>query len=182
MSHIVLKGLFFPCWEVRRLKRSLKRAGRRKRRSQSVLKAMARPIRTRWATSSSPLMLGSSLSDQSNENSTLCPAVSFRLTGVAPAQAPGVGAISQQPRSQFPAGAVAIKPANFGVALSGSPSDPTSVRGVLGAIRLLPDWSTADRPGGVSAVPRGIPAYTNYIPVDVIGPATVRNAPGNHID
>jgi hypothetical protein len=41
--------------------------------------------------------------------------VPFKITGIAPGQAPGTTAISQTPRAGIPDGGVAIKPGNFGV-------------------------------------------------------------------
>ena len=50
--------------------------------------------------------------------SQTCPAVPFKITGIAPNQAPGTTAISQTPRAGIPNGGVAIKPGNFGVTAS----------------------------------------------------------------
>jgi RHS repeat-associated protein len=104
---------------------------------------------------------------------TICPPVEFKVTGIAPGQAPGKTAISQQERADIPDGGVAIKPGNFGVkGINGNN------RSVFLNMRFIVDWSTA-KPAGA---PRGIPTEGPFQPVDNIGPASVRNSPGNMID
>lgn len=102
-----------------------------------------------------------------------CPAVPFKITGIAPGQAPGTTAISQTPRADIPDGGVAIKPSNFGVAgVNGSNRD------VFLDMSFTVDWGTAIPPG----IPSGIPTQGPFSPVDVIGPKSVRNSPGNAFD
>jgi RHS repeat-associated protein len=101
---------------------------------------------------------------------TTCNAVPFKATGISPKQARGTTAISQTPRSQIPDGGVAIKPANFGVGGVNGGN-----RGVFLGIRLYANWSG-------TTVPAGIPTQGPFMPVDVIGPQSVRHSPGNHID
>jgi hypothetical protein len=99
--------------------------------------------------------------------------VQFTVTGIAPGQAPGKTAISQHERADIPDGGVAIKPANFGVqGINGNN------RSVFRSMRFKVDWSTA-KPAGA---PPGIPTEGPFQPVDNIGPASVRNSPGNMID
>ena len=96
---------------------------------------------------------------------TTCPAVPFKITGIAPGQAPGTTAISQTPRAGIPNGGVAIKPGNFGVAgINGSN------RSVFLGMTFTVNWSG-------TTVPSGIPTQGPFFPVDNIGPASVRNAP-----
>ena len=103
-------------------------------------------------------------------NGTTCPAVPFKITGVAPGQAPGTTAISQTPRGGIPNGGVAIKPRNFGVGgINGSN------RSVFLGMTFTVNWSG-------TTVPSGIPTQGPFFPVDNIGPASVRNAPGNAFD
>ncbi|MBB6144701.1 RHS repeat-associated protein [Silvibacterium bohemicum] len=103
-------------------------------------------------------------------NGTTCPAVPFKITGVAPGQAPGTTAISQTPRGGIPNGGVAIKPGNFGVGgINGSN------RSVFLGMTFTVNWSG-------TTVPSGIPTQGPFFPVDNIGPASVRNAPGNAFD
>ena len=99
-----------------------------------------------------------------------CKPVSFTVTGIGPKQAQSTTAITQTPRKDIPDGGVAIKPANFGVA--GVNGDN---RSVLEGIQLNADWSG-------TTVPAGIPTQGPYTPVDVIGPKSVRDSPGNSID
>jgi RHS repeat-associated protein len=102
-----------------------------------------------------------------------CPAATFKITGIAPGQAPGTTAISQTPRSGIPNGGVAIKPRNFGVSgINGSN------RGVFLGMKFTVNWGTASPAG----VPSGIPTQGPFFPVDNIGPASVRNSPGNAFD
>jgi hypothetical protein len=99
--------------------------------------------------------------------------VQFTVTGIAPKQAPDTTAISQTPRADIPDGGVAIKPRNFGVkGINGNN------RSVFLNMRFIVDWSTAKPPGA----PSGIPTEGPFQPVDNIGPASVRNSPGNMID
>ena len=104
---------------------------------------------------------------------TTCPAVPFKVTGIAPGQAPGTTAISQTPRAGIPNGGVAIKPGNFGVGGINS-----SNRSVFLGMTFTVEWSTA----GPLGVPSGIPTQGPFFPVDNIGPASVRNSPGNAFD
>jgi RHS repeat-associated protein len=110
----------------------------------------------------------------------VCPPVDFRVTGVGPDQANGdqKTAISQTPGRDIPTGDVAIKPKNFGV------SDATGGRRpALLAVRLVPVWAEADAPSvSYPAIPEGLPSTGPYRPADNIGPASVRNSQGNHID
>ncbi len=105
---------------------------------------------------------------------TVCPPARFTISGVGPKQAPNTTAISQTPRKSIPAGGVAIKPANFGV-----PRVNGDNRSILSGVRLYVDWTTVGSP---ETVPAGLPSLGPYTPVDVIGPASVRNSPGNQID
>ena len=101
---------------------------------------------------------------------TTCPAVPFKITGIAPGQATSTTAISQMPRAEIPNGGVAIKPGNFGAAgINGSN------RSVFLGMTFTVDWSG-------TTVPSGIPTQGPFFPVDNIGPAAVRNAPGNAFD
>ena len=97
----------------------------------------------------------------------------FKVTGIAPGQAPGTTAISQTPRAGIPNGGVAIKPGNFGVGGINS-----SNRSVFLGMTFTVEWSTA----GPLGVPSGIPTQGPFFPVDNIGPASVRNSPGNAFD
>jgi RHS repeat-associated protein len=107
-----------------------------------------------------------------------CPAVPFTVTGVAPNQAPGTTAISRTGRADIPNNGVAIKPMNFGV-----PSVNSGNRPIFSAIELQVDWSTAAKPNRrAPAIPAGLPSPGPYTPVDVIGPKSVRDEPGNQID
>jgi hypothetical protein len=99
--------------------------------------------------------------------------VPFKVTGIAPGQAPGKTAISQQERADIPDGGVAIKPGNFGV--KGINGDN---RRVFLNMTFTVDWSSATPAGA----PGGIPTEGPFLPVDNIGPASVRNSPGNMID
>jgi RHS repeat-associated protein len=112
------------------------------------------------------------LCDTSNDGTT-CPAVPFKVTGIAPGQAPGTTAISQTPRADIQNGGVAIKPANFGV--NGLNSGNRSV--FLG-MTFTVNWSSATPPG----IPSGIPTQGPFSPIDVVGPASVRNSVGNAFD
>lgn len=104
---------------------------------------------------------------------TECPPVQFKVTGIAPGQAPYTTAISETPRANIPDGDVAIKPRNFGVkGINGNNRD------VFLNMRLRVDWSTA----GPAGAPPGIPTEGPFRPADVVGPASVRNSPGNLID
>jgi hypothetical protein len=106
-------------------------------------------------------------------NGTTCPAVPFKITGIAPGQAPGTTAISQTPRAGIPDGAVAIKPGNFGArGINGNN------RSVFLGMTFTVNWGTAVPSG----VPSGIPTQGPFFPVDNIGPASVRNSPGNALD
>ncbi len=106
----------------------------------------------------------------SQKQSKTCSAVPFTVTGIGPHQAPNTTAISQTPRADIPNGGVAIKPRNFGVQGINSKN-----RSVFLAIRLYVNW-------GGTTVPVGIPTQGPYTPVDVIGPSSVRNSPGNMLD
>jgi len=110
-------------------------------------------------------------------NATVCNPVKFQIKGVAPNQAQGTTAISQTPRADIPDEGVAIKPANFGVQ-----GVTSSNRAVFLGTLLFADWANARGPKYVAAVPPGLPSQGPYTPVDVIGPRSVRNAPGNVID
>ena len=104
---------------------------------------------------------------------TKCPPVQFKISGIGPSQAPNTTAISQTARADIPNGGVAIKPKNFGVkGVNGNN------RNVFLNMRFEVDWSTATPTG----IPTGIPTEGPYFPVDNIGPASVRNSPGNQID
>src|SRR2546425_9293241 len=104
---------------------------------------------------------------------TKCPPVQFKITGIGPDQAPRTTGISLTPRADIPNGGVAIKPKNFGVkGVNGNN------RSVFLNMRFEVDWSTATPTGN----PTGIPTEGPYSPVDNIGPASVRNSPGNQID
>jgi hypothetical protein len=105
--------------------------------------------------------------------STKCPPVQFKVTGIAPKQAPDTTAITQTARADIPDGGVAIKPRNFGVkGINGKN------RSVFLKMRFSVDWSTATPAGA----PTGIPTEGPFLPVDVVGPASVRNSPGNMLD
>jgi RHS repeat-associated protein len=106
-------------------------------------------------------------------NGTTCPSVLFKLTGIAPGQAPGTTAISRTPRAGIPNGGVAIKPANFGVGGINSGNRSTFL-----GMTFTANWGTATPSG----IPSGIPTQGSFFPVDVIGPASVRNSPGNALD
>ncbi len=102
-----------------------------------------------------------------------CPPVQFEITGIGPNQAPGTTAISQTARADIPDGGVAIKPTNFGVkGINGNN------RSVFLNMRFSVDWTTATP----ANAPAGIPTQGPFFPVDNIGPASVRNSPGNMID
>jgi RHS repeat-associated protein len=108
-----------------------------------------------------------------SQNWIKCPPVQFKITGIGPNQAPGTTAISQTARADIPDGGVAIKPANFGVkGINGNN------RSVFLNMRFSVDWTTATPAGA----PAGIPTQGPFSPVDNIGPASVRNSPGNMID
>jgi hypothetical protein len=105
-----------------------------------------------------------------DKDPTTCKAVPFKVTGIAPEQAPGKTAISQTPRAKIPNGGVAIKPQIFGVdGVNGSN------RSVFLSIQLFANWSG-------TTVPAGIPTQGLFSPVDVIGPKSVRHSPGNMVD
>jgi RHS repeat-associated protein len=104
---------------------------------------------------------------------TTCPPVSFTVTGIAPGQAPGTTAISRTRRAKIPNGGVAIKPGNFGV--EGINNDN---RNVFLGMKFTVNWGSA----GPLGVPSGIPTKGPFFPVDNIGPASVRNSPGNALD
>jgi len=106
-------------------------------------------------------------------NQTICPPVTFTITGVGPHQAPGTTAISQTPRAAIPDGGVAIKPQNFGVTGINSAN-----RSVFNGMTFSVNWDTANP----STFPAGFPTDGRLFPVDNIGPASVRNAPGNMLD
>jgi hypothetical protein len=102
-----------------------------------------------------------------------CPPVQFKITAIGPGQAPYKTAINQTPRAAIPDGGVAIKPKNFGVKdVNGNN------RNVFLNMSFEVDWSTATPAGS----PRGIPTEGPFFPVDKIGPASVRNSPGNQLD
>src|SRR2546429_3558103 len=81
-----------------------------------------------------------------NVSWTKCPPVQFKITGIAPGQAPGKTVISQHERADIPNGGVAIKPRNFGVkGINGNN------RSVFLNMRFSVDWTTATpagAPGG----------------------------------
>ena len=109
---------------------------------------------------------------------TTCEPVTFKVTGIAPRQATGTTAITQTPRSGIPVGGVAIKPSNFGVQRINNDN-----RATFAGIRLHADWSSAAQPNNYTpAIPVGLPSSGPYIPVDVLGPRSVREEPGNQID
>jgi hypothetical protein len=66
---------------------------------------------------------------------------------------------------------------NFGVTRINSGN-----RGVFSEITLTADWNAAVGPSYVPKIPPGIPSLGPYTPVDVVGPASVRNSPGNLFD
>jgi RHS repeat-associated protein len=101
---------------------------------------------------------------------TTCPSVLFKVTGIAPKQAPSTTAISQTPRAQIPNGGVAIKPANYGAQRVNGGN-----RNVFLGMSFTVNWVP-------STIPSGIPTQGPFFPVDVIGPASVRNSPGNALD
>jgi len=105
------------------------------------------------------------------ENVTVCPPVAFKITGIGPAQAPGITALTSTPRALIEDGGVAIKPANFGVALPLS----LSTRNELTGVTFYVSWQQAE-------VPKGIPTIGPFFAMDNIGPDDVRNEPGNHFD
>jgi RHS repeat-associated protein len=107
------------------------------------------------------------------QRGTVCPPVQFKVTGIAPNQAPNTTAITRTPRADIPNGGVAIKPQNFGVK-----GINRGNRSVFQNISFNVDWSTANPAGA----PAGIPTEGPFFSVDVIGPASVRNSPGNMID
>jgi hypothetical protein len=93
----------------------------------------------------------------------------FKITAIGPNQAPGTTAISQTARADIPDGGVAIKPANLGVkGINGNN------RSVFLNMRFSVDWTTA----APANAPAGIPTQGPFFPVDNIGPASVRNSPG----
>ena len=103
---------------------------------------------------------------------TICPPVQFKVTGIGPNQALRTTAISQTPRANIPDGDVAIKPRNFGVkGVNGGNRD------VFLNMRFIVDWST-----DYLGAPPNIPTQGPFRPADNIGPASVRNAPGNQLD
>jgi RHS repeat-associated protein len=122
-------------------------------------------------------------SDGSSIENMTCPAVPFKITGIAPKQAPNAGAFSQA-KPQI--GDVAIKPQNFGVPYgtvaqrNAAQSNP--IRSTLRGIKIFPDYDTAAPTPGAPKTPVGLPSNGPYSPADAIGPAEVRNQPGNQID
>jgi len=115
---------------------------------------------------------------------TACPAVTFTVTGVGPDQAPDPTSITFQDRSDISDGGAAIKPKNFGIdKLSGKPTTAGSVRNVLSNVTLTVDWGGVQAPNKYTpSTPKGIPTTGPYSPVDVVGPKSVRDAPGNLMD
>lgn len=112
----------------------------------------------------------------------ICPPVDFRVTGVGPQQAAGDQrtSISQVPGRNIPSGSVAIKPKKFGVNNVGD-----GRRAVFQNTYLVPIWADGDRPNSYSpTVPAGYPVSNTapLRPADSIGPQSVRESPGNHID
>jgi RHS repeat-associated protein len=104
---------------------------------------------------------------------TKCPPVQFKITGIGPNQAPGTTAISQTARADIRDGGVAIKSGNFGVKGVNGNNRPVFLN-----MKFEVDWGTANPAGA----PSGIPTQGPFVPVDNIGPASVRNSPGNQID
>jgi hypothetical protein len=99
--------------------------------------------------------------------------VSFKVTGIAPGQAPGKTAISRTPRAGIPNGGVAIKPGNFGVSGLNNANRSTFL-----GMRFTVDWST----GSPAGAPSGIPTEGPFFPVDNIGPQSVRLSPSKRIE
>jgi RHS repeat-associated protein len=111
-----------------------------------------------------------------------CQPTSFKVTGVGPNQAPGNGAFTGQPPTN---GQVAIKPQNFGVPYNTvaqrNAAQSSNVSSVVSNIVIFPNYGTASTPASVPQTPFGAPSGP-YTPADAIGPASVRNSPGNQID
>ena len=111
-----------------------------------------------------------------------CQSAQFKVTGVGPNQAPGNGAFTGQPPTN---GQVAIKPQNFGVPYNTVAQRNTAqskdVSSIVSNIVIFPNYNTASTPKNVPQTPFGAPSGP-YTPADAIGPASVRNSPGNQID
>ncbi len=113
-----------------------------------------------------------------------CQPAQFKVTGVGPGQAPGNGAFTGQPPAN---GQVAIKPQNFGVPYNTkaqrNSAQQLGVSSVVSNIVIFPNYgtNTAPLPKNTPQTPFGAPSGP-LTPADVIGPASVRNSPGNQID
>ena len=112
----------------------------------------------------------------------LCAPVQFKVTGVGPGQAPGNGAFSGAPPGN---NQVAIKPQNFGIpyntAAQRTAAQSGGVKSAITNTVIFPNYGTATTPSNVPKTPFGAPSGP-YTPADAIGPASVRNSPGNQID
>lgn len=109
-----------------------------------------------------------------------CPSSEFKITGIAPNQAPGPGEFTPSKRSPKN-GEVAISPANFGVPYATIAQRSAAQRGVVSAVLhniiIFPEFNTntAPLPKNVPNTPFGAPSGP-YSPAGVIGPLTSSNA------